>query len=104
MQTEPRVRNWQIATGPPKPRTTGAKVTAEGMEHFIAATDRGMTADEIKAELLTLRQRMLDGRRVEDIQRLGWVVKNLVLQLKEAEAEIPKAGPKPGPKSKAAHA
>jgi hypothetical protein len=92
------------ASWPPKPRATGIKVTAEEMEHFIATTDRRMTADEIKAELLTLRQRMFDGRRVEDIQRLGRVAKNLVLRLKEAEAEIPKASSKTGPRTKAAHA
>ena len=70
---------------------TEVRVAAEGMEHFIATTDPGMTADEIKAELLTLRQRMFEGRRVADIQRLGRAAKDLVLQLKEAKAEIPKS-------------
>jgi hypothetical protein len=70
-------------------------------EPFIATTDRGMTADEIKAELLTLRQRMFEGRRVEDIQRLGRVAKDLVLQLKEAKAEIPRTVSQTGPKTKA---
>jgi hypothetical protein len=70
---------------------TEARVAAEGTEDFIATTERGMTADEIKAELLTLRQRMFEGRRVADIQRLGRAAKDLVRQLKEAKAEIPKS-------------
>jgi hypothetical protein len=63
-----------------------------------------MTTDELKSELIALRQRMFDGLPVKEIQRLSKIAKNLLGLLKEAGAEVPKADTKTARKSKAAHA
>jgi phosphate uptake regulator len=62
----------------------------------------GRTTAEITSDLLALRQRMFDGLPIEEIRRLGRVAKNLLQQLKEAGAEIPRAVSTSSPRTKAA--
>lgn len=70
----------------------------------IATTDCRMTTDELKSELIALRQRMFDGPPIAEIQRLGRMATNLLRHLKEAGADVPKAHAKIGRKSGAAGA